>query len=359
VTPQNRAFAIRAVIAVAIAMLGILALGLFWYAAQVLLVLFAGLLVAVGLAGLADWVAARTRLWRGAALGLVVVAVVAVLGLGVWGLADQVAKEAATLIDTLPRAIEHARETLASSVAGRFLLDRLPRADEASDQVVGHASRVVGVTVGTTLGLLTNVVLLLFVALYVAANPSLYARGVAALVPRGHRARIAHLLATLGGMLRRWLLGTLVGMAIIGTVSWAGLAMLGVPLALALGVLAGLLNFVPYVGPLVSMVPAALLALLDGGFGAAGSVILLYLGVQTLEGYILTPLINRRAVDTPPALLLTAQVIAGVTLGPLGVVLAAPLLAVTLVTVKLLYVEDVLGDDVEVPGEPPSAARAA
>ena len=357
-TRQNRAFAIRAVIAVAIAMLGILALGLFWYAAQVLLVLFAGLLLAVGLAGLADGLAARTRLGRGAALGLVVVALVAMLGLGVWGLADQVAKETATLIDTLPRAIEHARETLTSSAAGRFLLDRLPRPDEASEQVVGQAPRVVGVTVGTTLGLLTNAVLLLFVAVYVAANPSLYARGIAALVPHGHRARIAHLLATLGGMLRRWLLGTLVGMVIIGTVSWAGLAMLGVPLALALGVLAGLLNFVPYVGPLVSMVPAALLALLDGGFGAAGSVILLYLGVQTLEGYILTPLINRRAVDTPPALLLTAQVIAGVTLGPLGVVLAAPLLAVTLVIVKLLYVEDVLGDDVEVPGEPP-AARAA
>jgi predicted PurR-regulated permease PerM len=147
-------------------------------------------------------------------------------------------------------------------------------------------------------------------------------------------------------------------MTIVGVITWAGLALIGVPLALTLGLLAGLLNFVPYVGPIVSAIPAVLLALLDGS-RTAGWVALLYLGVQLLEGYLLTPLIDQRTVRTPPALLLTSQVIAGVTLGALGVVLAAPLLAVALVTVKLLYVEDVLGDDVEVPGEPPPAARAA
>jgi predicted PurR-regulated permease PerM len=359
VTRDTRLFAVRALIAVAVVLLGLLVLGVLWYAAQVFLVVFAGLLLAVGLAGLADWVSARTRVRRGVALGLVVLAIVGLIALGVWGLADNVAEQTAVLIDTLPRALDNLRDTLARTPAGRFVLERLPGAEDASQQVVENAPRVVGVTVGTTLGLLTNVILLAFIALYVAADPGLYARGVTALVPRAHRGRVAHLLATLGGMLRRWLLGTLVGMVIIGVVTWAGLAALGVPLALALGVLAGVLNFVPYVGPLVSMVPAALLTLLDGGFGAAGSVVLLYLGVQTLEGYVLTPMINRRAVDTPPALLLTSQVIAGVTLGALGVVLAAPLLAVLVVVVKLLYVEDVLGEDVDVPGEPPPAARAA
>jgi predicted PurR-regulated permease PerM len=358
-TRDTRLFAVRAGIAVAVAIVGLLALGLLWYAGQVLLVVFAGLLLSVALAGLADWVAGRTGIRRGIALGLVCLALAATMALGVWALADDVAEQAAALIDTLPRALDNVRDTLARTPAGRFVLERLPGAEAASQQVVDKAPQVVGVTVGTTLGLLTNLVLLVFIALYVAANPGLYARGVTSLVPRVRRARIAHLLATLDGMLRRWLLGTLVGMIIIGVVTWAGLAVLGVPLALALGVLAGLLNFVPYVGPLISMVPAVLLTLLDGGFGAAGSGMLLYLGVQTLEGYVLTPLINRRAVDTPPALLLTSQVIAGVTLGPLGVVLAAPLLAVLVVVVKLLYVEDVLGDAVDVPGEPPSAARAA
>jgi predicted PurR-regulated permease PerM len=356
---DTRAFAQRALIAVAVALLGLLTVGLLWYAGRVFLVVFAGLLVAVGLAGLADWVAVRTGLRRGVALALVVLGIAGVMALGAWTLADDVAEQTAILIDTLPRALDNVRETLAGTPAGRFVLERLPGAEEASQEVVDKAPQVVGVTVGTTLGLLTNLILLIFIAIYVAADPSLYARGVTALVPRPRRPRIAHLLATVDGMLRRWLLGTLVGMIIIGVVTWAGLALLGVPLALALGVLAGLLNFVPYVGPLVSMVPAVLLTLLDGGFGAVGSVILLYLGVQTLEGYVLTPMINRRAVDTPPALLLTSQVIAGVTLGGLGVVLAAPLLAVLTVVVKLLYVEDVLGDDVDVPGEPSSAVRAA
>jgi predicted PurR-regulated permease PerM len=356
---DTRRFAVRALVAVAIAMLGVLALGLLWYAAQVLLVVFAGLLVAVALAGLADWVTRHTAVRRGPALGLVVLAIAAAVALGIWALADDVAEQTAVLIETLPRALDNARDALARTPAGRFLLQQLPGAEEASQQVVDKAPQVVAATAGTTLGLLTNLVLLAFIALYVAADPALYSRGVTSLVPRPQRPRIAHLLATLDGMLRRWLLGTLVGMIIIGVVTTAGLALLGVRLALALGVLAGLLNFVPYVGPLISMVPAVLLTLLEGGWGTAGSVVLLYLGVQTLEGYVLTPLINRRAVDTPPALLLTFQVLAGVTLGGLGVVLAAPLLAVLVVVVKLLYVEDVLGEDVAVPGEPSSAARAA
>jgi predicted PurR-regulated permease PerM len=355
---ETRAFALRALIVVGVAMLGLLALGLLWYAAHVFLVIFGGLLVGVGLAGLADWVSAHTRLPHAPALGVVLVAIVGLAALAVWGFADDVAEQTAALIDTLPKALDNVRETLAHTPAGRFVLERLPSAEDASQQVVDRAPQVVGVTLGTTLGLVTNLVLLTFVAVYVAAAPALYARGVTALVPSARRARIAHVLATLGGMLRRWLLGRLVGMLIIGTVTWAGLALLGIPLALVLGILAGLLNFVPYVGPLVSAVPAVLIALLDGG-SQAGSVLLLYVGVQTLEGYILTPLIDRKSVSTPPALLLSAQVTAGVMLGALGVVLAAPLLAVLAVVVKLLYVEDVLGEDVEVPGEPPSAARAA
>lgn len=355
---ESRAFAERALIAVAAAVAGILALGLLWYAAQVLLVVFAGLLLAVALAGLADQVAAHARLPRGLALGAVTLGIAALIAFGVWVLADDVAAQATELIDTLPRAIDNVRDALARTPAGRVFLKRLPGAESASQQLADAAPRVLSATVGTTLGLATNLVLWLFIALYVAADPGLYSRGVAALVPRARRPRAAHLLATLDAMLRRWLLGKLVGMTIVGVVTWAGLALIGIPLALTLGLLAGLLNFVPYVGPIVSAVPALLLALLDGG-RTAGWVALLYLGLQLVESYLLTPLIDQRTVRTPPALLLTSQVIAGVTLGAVGVVLAAPLLAVALVTVKLLYVEDVLGDDVEVPGEPPPAARAA
>jgi predicted PurR-regulated permease PerM len=354
-TRDTRLFAARALIAAAVAIVALLVLGLLWYAAQVLLIVFAGLLLAVALGGLADRVAARTRLGRGVALAVVVLALAVVTALGVWALADDVAEQTVTVIETLPRALDNVRDALGRTAAGRVVLGGVPE----PEQMLEQAPRVVGVTVGTSLGLVTNLVLLGFVALYVAADPALHVRGLTALVPRRQRPRAVHLFATLGGVLRRWLLGKLVGMVIIGVVTWAGLALLGVPLSLAFGVFAGLLNFVPYVGPLISAVPAVLLTLLDAGFGMAGWVIVLYLGVQTLEGYILTPLIDRQTVDTPPALLLTSQVIAGVTLGALGVVLAAPLLVVALVVVKLLYVEDVLGEDVDVQGEPPSEARAA
>jgi predicted PurR-regulated permease PerM len=164
-------------------------------------------------------------------------------------------------------------------------------------------------------------------------------------------------LAELDTRLRRWLLGKLVAMVVIGLVTAGGLALIGVPLALAFGVLAGLLNFIPYVGPIVAFVPAVLLALMQG-LGTVGAVAGLWIGVQTLEGYVLTPLIDQEAVDVPPALQISALAVAGTLMGPLGIVLGAPLTAVAFVLVQRLYVEDALGDDLDAPVEGPRARAA-
>ena len=168
---ESRVFAGRALIAVAAAVAGVLALGLLWYAAQVLLVIFAGLLLAVALAGLADLVAAHARLPRGLALGAVTLGIAALIAFGVWVLADDVAAQATELIDTLPRAIDNVRDALGRTPAGRVFLQRLPGTESASQQLVDAAPRVLSATVGTTLGVATNLVLWLFIALYVAADP--------------------------------------------------------------------------------------------------------------------------------------------------------------------------------------------
>jgi predicted PurR-regulated permease PerM len=186
-------------------------------------------------------------------------------------------------------------------------------------------------------------VIVVFVGLYVAADPDVYARGLVRLVPMPRRRRAREVLEALARTLRRWLVGKLLGMAVIAVATWAGLSLAGVPLALVLGLLAGLLNFVPYLGPMLSFVPALPLAIPEGAT-TVGWVLGLYVGIQMAESYLLTPLVDQQSVALPPALTITAQVLLGVLLGWLGLVLATPLTAAALVLVRMLYVEDLLGD---------------
>jgi predicted PurR-regulated permease PerM len=138
-------------------------------------------------------------------------------------------------------------------------------------------------------------------------------------------------------------------MILVTVVTASGLALLGIPLALTLGVIAGLLEFIPNVGPIVAAIPAVLIAFLSGPQTAL-YVMIFFLAIQQLESYILTPLVQRRAVSLEPALIITAQLAFATTVGALGMLLATPLAAGLLVAVKMLYVEDVLGDRVEVEG---------
>jgi predicted PurR-regulated permease PerM len=134
-------------------------------------------------------------------------------------------------------------------------------------------------------------------------------------------------------------------MAVVGTTTTLGLWLLGVPLALTLGLLAALFGFVPYIGPLVAAIPALLLALMNGP-QLALYVLLLYLTIQLIESYILTPIVEQQAVSLPPALTITVMLLLGVLVGGLGLALAAPLTACVLVLIKMLYVEDALGDSI-------------
>jgi predicted PurR-regulated permease PerM len=132
-------------------------------------------------------------------------------------------------------------------------------------------------------------------------------------------------------------------MAFVGIVTGIGLALLGMPMALTFGILAGLLDFVPNFGPLLAALPVVLLALVQSPTQALW-VVLLYVGVQTLEAYLISPLVERRTASVEPAAIIGSQLLAAVLLGGPGVVLATPIAAVTLVLVRMLYLEDVLGE---------------
>ncbi len=203
-------------------------------------------------------------------------------------------------------------------------------------------SRITGIF-STGLGFLVNIVIIIFVGLYFAADPRLYTHGIIQLVPIAKRDHARQILHEVGTTLRWWLGGRLLSMTIIGVLDGLGLWLLGVPLPILLGLLAAILTFIPNLGPILAAIPAMLLALLQSPTLVL-YVVALKVGVQAVESYLVTPLVQRRAVALPPVLTISAQVLGGLLLGLLGLILATPLTAATMVLVKKLYIEDVLGD---------------
>jgi predicted PurR-regulated permease PerM len=195
----------------------------------------------------------------------------------------------------------------------------------------------------TTFGALGNSVVVLFLGLFLAISPDWYANGLIRLFPVHRRERAREVLEATGNALGSWLIAKLTTMTVIGVLTTLGLWLLGIDLALVLGVIAALLSFIPNIGPIASVIPAALIALVTGPEKAL-YVLLLYAAVQTAESYLLTPMLQQHMVDLPPALLLTMQVLLGVLAVILGVILAVPLTAAGMIMVKMWYVEDMLGD---------------
>jgi predicted PurR-regulated permease PerM len=198
---------------------------------------------------------------------------------------------------------------------------------------------------------LVAVVVIVFVGIFGAAEPAVYEKGLLYLIPLSERQRVAQALDAVAFNLRWWLVGQICLMLTLAVTTTAGLWLIGVPGALTLGLITGGLELMPYIGAWLSAVPAALVALLLGPWYLV-MTLGLYLLLHILEGYVLVPLVQRRAVHLPPALTLAAQVLLGELLGALGLIVAAPLSVVVVVFVKMLYVKDALGDNsVEVPGE--------
>jgi predicted PurR-regulated permease PerM len=184
-------------------------------------------------------------------------------------------------------------------------------------------------------------------SVYIGADPETYRRGLLHLFPKRKRERIGEVLTAMATILRKWLVTQLIAMIVIGTVSTIALLMLGVKAPFALGIIAGLLEFVPTVGPILSAVPAIAMGFLDSPEKAL-YVGLAYLAIQQIEGHLLIPLLMKGGMDLPPVLTIVTQGLMALLFGFLGLMIAVPMLAAVMVPVKMLYVEDALGDELEV-----------
>lgn len=328
-----------------------------WYGANVLMLVFAGLLLALFLRGISDWVAEHTPLSVGWSLLVVIVGLVGIVALSGWLLAPQVTRQVNQLREDLPASVQQARQYLMQFPFAEQIMAQVPQSSEIMSGQANMLSRVTGV-VSATFNILFNLFIIVFVALYFAASPQLYLSGLVRLVPLDKRDRFREVLGTLGYTLRWWLIGRLFSMSVIGVITALGLWLLGVPLALTFGILAALLTFIPNFGPVISAIPPTLIALTQSPTQAL-YVVALYAGSQLIESYLLTPMVQHQAIEMPPVLIIVAQVFLGVVLGLWGLILATPLTAAVMVLIKMVYVEDVLGDvSVEVKGEKESQQEA-
>jgi predicted PurR-regulated permease PerM len=225
-------------------------------------------------------------------------------------------------------------------------------------KIGGGAGQYVLPVIGSTFAAFSGIVVLIFLAVYIGASAETYRRGMLSLIPHRSRARWEQVLAAVSKALRRWLVTQLIAMLAIGAVTTAVLFALGVRAALPLGILAGLLEFIPTVGPILSAVPAILMAFVDSPEKAA-AVTIAYIGIQFLENHVLIPLLMKEGVDLPPVLTILTQAAMALVFGFMGLFVAVPVLVLVMILVKMLYVEDVVGEGAELPytEQPPPAPR--
>lgn len=308
----------------------------FWYVFEVILLAFAGALLAIILHACADWVERHTPKSIGPKLSYTatVLGIVILACLIAYWLVPHIISEAGQITKIIPQSIAQLTAYLDKTDWGRYIV-------QAAHRMMSHPSagpqvRTITDDVGKAI---EGAVVILVVGLYGALNARDYTQGLLALIPEQRRKRVAHVSQQVVYTLRWWLIGQLIPMAVLGVVTMVGLWALGVPLAFALGLLTGVMIFIPYVGSWIAFVPTVLVSLTISP-DTAIYVTVLYLAVHAIEGYVLTPLVQKRAVLLPPVLTILSQLFMWKVSGLLGVALATPIAAAALVIVKTVYLHE-------------------
>ena len=290
---SHPAYIQRVAIAVGITLLMLMALGLLVGAFGVFLRVLAALLIALPLRAGGDWLHRRTGMPAGLGLLLTTLLVVAALGSMIWLFSARISAQVSDLQQQLPQAVQNVQARVQGTEWGQWL------AKENFDytQVIGGTSEWLGRATGifsTTLSVLADSYVIIFLSLFLALQPKVYRAGLVMLVPKPGRPRANEVLDKISSTLVSWVVGRLVSMLFVGVLTWLGLTLLSMPLGAVRGLFAGLVTFIPNIGPVVSMVPAVRLAFVYGGPAQALYVALLYLGVQTLESAAVSPVVQQR-----------------------------------------------------------------
>jgi predicted PurR-regulated permease PerM len=314
-----------------------------------LTLMLAAILVAILLRAASDPIARWTGIDPRWSLGLVVTAITAVVVASFFFFGSSLSEQVNDLIAKVPESADQAREYVKRYPWGDEALSWLPTLRKAATNGTGDVASRVATFFSTTLGVLGNLLVLVFMSIYLAATPDLYVRGLVTLVPPSRRDRARHVLTAIGNNLRWWLGGRLVAILAVGLIVGLGLWLIGLEQYVVLAVVAAVLTAIPYVGPIAGAVPGILVALMQSPTAALWATGV-YLIAQAVENYLVTPLVQQQTVKMAPVVTIAAVVLIGSLTGVLGLIVATPLAVAIQVAVQMLYVEDVLGDNMEVEG---------
>ncbi len=344
----DRTFIRRLMIVLAIGTL----LAAVYLLSDILLLFFGSILVATILRSVAHPITVRTGLSERAGLVIAGVVVFGTLGLLIWWIGPGLATQMHSVIADLPDAASRFTQMLDIGPVSELVRNGSPTA--LLGNVVTRA-----VSWGTTLvSILTALILVVFGGIYLAADPRTYREGLVKLVPPRLQDNVAATLDDCGHALPKWLGAQVFAMVLVGALTGVGLWLVGVPSALALGVITGLAEFIPYVGPLVAALPALLLASTVDTSTVWWTLAVLVV-VQQLESNVIVPMVANRAVSVQPAVGLYAVVALGILFGPLGLLFGFPLAIVADIAIRRLYVRDTLDEPVDILGEPAKPSEEA
>lgn len=346
-TAQYGSYIRRVLIALGFTIAFTVLLFVIWRIGSALLVIFASCLFAIFLSGCASWIDQRTRLGYGWSLLIVVLVLMTLVGAVSASFGVQIAQQTTELYEGLRNTVLDGRDWLEQFEVGKEMLSQAEDGELKLSEVTAPLVRGLRMAVGA----ITLFVMILLIGLYLAGTPDLYTKGFLRLVPIAKRPRMQEVLDAVARALQGWLLAQFVSMVVIGTLVAVGLWFFGIELWLILGLLAGVLTFIPNLGPIMAGVPPVLLALNQSPLLGLG-VLIYFTAVQFLEGYFVTPMVQHRVIRLPPAAILSTQLLMAYAFGFIGIAVAAPLLAASMVVIEMLYVQDILGDqNIKVTGQ--------
>lgn len=318
---------------VSLAVMVTVAVTLFIVAPSVVLIVFAGILFAIFLRSGGCWFASHLHLGATAGVGIFLLALTLVFG----GLAAAFAPSLAEQLNQLSREIPGAVSALGKRLGNMEWIG--PGLSNLLEQQISGDAPFTAAS--ALLSGVAALVVIFFIGLFGAISPSLYENGLVALLAPSIRPRARQILCMVADTLRGWIVARLFSMTVVGVLTTVSLWLAGIPLAPALGLVAALFGFVPNLGPVLASLPALLLAVMDG-WDAVLIVAAIYLTIQTIESYALTPLVEQHETLLSPALVLAAQLFFGTLFGLVGLALASPVVAALMVITREAYVRDYL-----------------